>query len=74
MRPVVPVHAACVGQPHERFVHQRGALERVTGPPVPQAMCCLAMQLRVQHRRHLPVGVLVAGVPRAEERGHLTDV
>ena len=73
MPTVLPIDHTRVRQADERFVHERGGLEGVAGPLAPHVVRGLASQFGVEHGRHLPIRVLVACMPGAQQGGDFTN-
>jgi len=69
MRPVPPLDAVCVNQPHERLVDQRCRLQRVVAPLASHVASGEPPQLCLDQRQQRLQRLLVAVAPGLQQLG-----
>jgi hypothetical protein len=67
VRTVLPADTPRVRQFQERFIHQRGGLQRVSAPFPAHVRPCEAAQLPLHERYQLLQGVIIAIAPRPQQ-------
>ncbi len=67
VRAALPVHRLLIHQPHEGFVHQRRALDRVVRPFAPQVPLRERAQLLVDEPGELAERLLIATAPLGKQ-------
>jgi hypothetical protein len=67
LRPVLPVHAPLIDEAHVGFVHERGGLQRMSGPLPPQVRGGAAAQLGIDQTHGALTSVEVSCRPGVEE-------
>ena len=73
MGAVLPLHPLVINQAHIRFIDEGGRLQAVIATLTSHVAVRQPAELRVDDRRQLAEGELVAVAPRAEKLADLVD-